>query len=68
MVNFLQMSEDKEEDPTKAMNEKLKEAGLATLWKRENKQRAMIFGIINTAANNAVSFPAFYNMVKMAKI
>jgi len=43
VVNFLQTSGDeKEEDPTKAMNEKLKEAGLATLWKRENKQRAMI--------------------------
>jgi len=68
VVNFLQTSEDKEEDPMKAINEKLKEAGLATTWKRENKQRALVFGIINTAANNALSFPAFYNMVKMAKI
>lgn len=44
MLNFLQMrkGDDKEEDPTEALNEKLKEAGLATVWKHENKQRALV--------------------------
>lgn len=69
VVNFLQ-KKTKEDDksPAEVMNEKLKEAGLPQLWKHENKQRAIVYAIANTYANNALTFSAFYNVVKMAKI
>lgn len=56
MLNFLQKKEGGDEDPIKAMNEKLKEAGLAQVWKHEHKQRALVYAIINTEANNALTF------------
>merc|ERR1712167_348429 len=67
VVNFLQKKDD-EASPQEKMNEKLKEAGLPTLWKHENKQRAIVYAIANTAANGALGFVQFYNVVKMAKI
>lgn len=67
VVNFLQKKAPTEEE-AEALNSALGEMGLAKVWKKEHKQRAVIFAIVNTAANNAMGFTDFYNMVKMAKV
>lgn len=77
VLNFLQKKtkeggdckdDDKECKDIEEMNEKLKEKGLATSWKDERRQRAIVYAIINTKADDALSFKAFFNMVKLAKI